>query len=290
MLYREFLSTGEKISVIGFGGIVVKGEVEKNVKSYVSFAYDNGVNYFDVAPAYGDAEKKLGPALSPYRKKIFLACKTGKRSYIEAKKEFENSLQNLKTDYLDLYQMHSVSSEDDYNKIVRDDGVLSFLIEMKEKGYIRNIGFSAHSSDIAVRLLSNYNFDSILFPLNFTTWHNAGFGKNILDKAIETNTTMLGLKAGALSALSENTINCKPAEGVTRVREKCWYAPIENSEIIKLAYKWALSKPITALLPPGEFDLWKQSLSVVDGFEEISEDEINLIDNYTKGKLPLFTV
>ena len=290
MLYRKFLSTGEKISVLGFGGIVVKDESVNDVKRYVSYAYDSGVNYFDVAPAYGNAEKKLGPALAPFRKNVFLACKTGKRTYKEAQKEFQNSLHNMKTDYFDLYQMHSVSTEEDFENIIHKDGVLNFLVEMKEKGYIRNIGFSAHSSKVGIKLLDYFNFDSILFPLNFTTWYQGGFGSELLNKAIETNTTRLALKPGASTALSHSTINCKPSNDVVRVREKCWYAPIEDDEIINIAYKWALSQPITSVLPPGEFDLWKKALKAINNYEPIEDYEIDKLKNFSENKLPLFTV
>ena len=290
MFYRKFLSTGDNLSIIGFGGIVLKDETSFDASKYVSYAYDNGINYFDVAPAYGNAEEKLGPALYPYRKNVFLACKTGKRNYSDAKKELLQSLRNLKTDYLDLYQMHSVSSEEDFQNIIKNDGVLKLLIEMKEKGLIRNIGFSAHSSEIGVKLLDYFDFDSILFPLNFTTWYQGGFGKDLLNKSIETNTTRLGLKPGASNALSLDTINCKPSKNVKRIRDKCWYAPLEDDEILKIAYKWALSQSVTSVLPPGEFDLWKKALEIVMDFKPINDEELKILKDYSENKLPLFTL
>ena len=289
MLYREFTSTGDKISIIGFGGIVVKDESSSDVSKYVEYAYENGVNYFDVAPAYGNAEQNLGPALAPYRKNVFLACKTGKRTYHDAEREFKNSLSNMKTDYFDLYQMHSVSTEEDFQNIIKKDGVLNFLIEMKDKGHIRNIGFSAHSSKIGVKLLDYFDFDSVLFPLNFTSWYQGGFGHDLLSKAIETNTTRLGLKPGASNALSKSTINCKPSKDILRVRKKCWYAPIEDYEIMKIAYKWALSQSITSVLPPGEFDLWEKALKVINEYKPIEDHEIQKLIDFSENKLPLFT-
>ena len=97
--------TGEKLSMIGFGGIVVMDASPEQSSQRVKEAIDYGINYFDVAPTYGDAEIKLGPALEPYRKDVFLACKTTMRTKDDARKELERSLERLKTDHFDLYHL-----------------------------------------------------------------------------------------------------------------------------------------------------------------------------------------
>src|SRR3974390_644686 len=101
-----------KLSVIGFGGVVVMGHEQDEVNRLVAFAYEAGINYFDVAPSYGDgeAEMKLGPALVPYRKNVFLACKTGKRDAAGAQAELDWSLERLHSDHFDLYQFHAVTT------------------------------------------------------------------------------------------------------------------------------------------------------------------------------------
>ena len=110
---RSLGQTGEMLSKIGFGGIVVMNAAPAEASALVKLAIDSGINYFDVAPSYGDAEIKLGPALEPYRKGVFLACKTGKRTKAEARAELEQSLKNLRTDHFDLYQHHAVTSLED---------------------------------------------------------------------------------------------------------------------------------------------------------------------------------
>ncbi len=96
------------------------GYEQKEANRLVASAWERGVNYYDVAPSYGDgeAEIKLGPALAPYRRKAFLACKTARRDAAGAQKEFEQSLRRLRTDYFDLYQFHAVSSMEDVEKIL----------------------------------------------------------------------------------------------------------------------------------------------------------------------------
>jgi len=92
--------TGELLSIIGFGGIVVMDEEPKNAAIIVSKAIDRGLNYFDVAPQYGNAQERLGPALKPYRSNIFLTCKTMMRNKDNAKTDFQNSLKKLYDDKL----------------------------------------------------------------------------------------------------------------------------------------------------------------------------------------------
>ena len=110
MEYRALGKTGEKLSVIGFGGIIVMNETPEQAQAQVDRAVESGVTYFDVAPGYGNAEERLGPALEPYREDCFLACKTGQREKAAAWEELKRSLDRLKTDHFDLYQHHGVSS------------------------------------------------------------------------------------------------------------------------------------------------------------------------------------
>jgi aryl-alcohol dehydrogenase-like predicted oxidoreductase len=108
--YREYGNSGDKLSIVGFAGIVVKEETSENSDKYVSWAIDQGINYFDVAPGYGNAQNMLGPALEPYRKDVFLACKTNKRDAPTAQAELEESLRLLRTDHFDLYQLHAMTT------------------------------------------------------------------------------------------------------------------------------------------------------------------------------------
>lgn len=109
--------TDEKLSIVGFGGIIVMNESARDSARYVSEAIDRGINYFDVAPEYGNAQEILGPALKPYRKSVFLSCKTLMRSKREAKVELIDSLRKLETDYFDLYQLHAVNTLEEVDQI-----------------------------------------------------------------------------------------------------------------------------------------------------------------------------
>ncbi len=173
---RSLGKTGEKLSILGFGGIVVKDATPEEASLRVREAIDHGVNYFDVAPSYGNAEERLGPALQPFRHKVFLACKTEQRRKGETAAELDRSLQSFRTDHIDLYQLHAVTTPEEVETILGPDGALRALVEAKQAGKIRFLGFSAHSVEAALALIEGFAFDTILFPINYVTWHAGNFG------------------------------------------------------------------------------------------------------------------
>ncbi len=132
---RAYGDTGQRLSIIGFGGIVVSGVEQEHANRVVAEAVEKGVNYFDVAPSYGDAEIKLGPALEPYRKNVFLACKTEHRTKEATAAELQESLKRLRTDYLDLYQLHAISDvRKDVDAVFAKGGAMEVFLEAKKAG------------------------------------------------------------------------------------------------------------------------------------------------------------
>lgn len=281
ILKRPYGKNQEPLSIIGFGGILVMNETQEEANRRVAEAIEKGINYFDVAPSYGDAEEKLGPALRGKRKDIFLACKTLERTKDKALEELHRSLKKLETDYFDLYQLHAMTTEEDLQKVIGPDGALEALLKAKETGLIRYIGFSAHSVEIALKLLDIFNFDSILFPVNWVNYFSGNFGPQVIQKAVEKNITILALKAMAKTVIPE---------GKERKYSKCWYEPIEEKDLAQLALRFTLSQPITAAIPPGEYKFFKWALEVGENFVPITEEEIELLKAKAKNLEPIFKV
>ena len=279
MQTREYRNTGQQLSIVAFAGIVVKNESTKDSSRYVSWAIDQGINYFDVAPGYGNAQNMLGPALEQYRNDIFLSCKSNKRDAISARTDLENSLELLRTDHFDLYQLHAMSTMEELETVTGPGGALEVLVKARDEGLVKHLGFSAHSAEVAIELIKRFDFDSILFPVNFTTWFEAGFGSQIMEEAEKRGVARLALKGAALHALEDRNY---------RVREKCWYAPIEDRELMKLALRWTLSQPITAAIPPGDPELWQMAVKIAQEFTPITAEEEAILRNEAKGRAPLF--
>ena len=277
---RALGSTGEMLSVIGFGGIVVMNATETEAAERVKLAIDCGVNYFDVAPSYGDAQQMLGPALEPYRRNVFLACKTGKRKKDDSRTELEQSLKLLKTDHIDLYQHHAVTSLEDVKTILGPGGAMETFLEARKEGKVRFLGFSAHSVEAAMALMDGFDFDTILFPFNFTTWYSGNFGPQVLARAQEKKMGILALKAMAKGPWPE---------GADRSRyPKCWYEPLTSPEDIRMGLRFTLSHPVTAAVTPGETELFRIAMNVRNDLKPLKKSEIEAIKEKAMAGVPLF--
>lgn len=276
---RVLGKTGEKLSIIGFGAIMLNDNPQDFANEMVSKAYDLGVNYYDVAPNYGNAQEKLGPALKPYRKNCFLACKTHERTAEGAQKNLEDSLRKLETDHFDLYQLHALSSVDQVNQAFGPGGAMETVVKAKKEGKIKHVGFSAHSVEAALLAMKNYDFDSILFPINFACWHTGDFGPQVYAEAEKRGMGILALKAMALTPLEK---------GEQKFDKNVWYRPIQDEEIMKMALKFTLSKNITAAVPPGKNTLFLKALEFMNEFEPISGDETNQLLALAKNTKPIF--
>lgn len=275
---RSLGKTGEKLSAIGFGGIVVMDATPDEAAGRVEEAIKYGVNYFDVAPTYGDAEIKLGPALEPYRKDVFLACKTQERKKEGALRELDQSLKNLRTDYFDLYQLHAVTSLEDVDTIFSKGGAIEAFQQVQEEGKVKYLGFSAHSVEAAMELMKRFDFDTILFPFNFATWYAGNFGPQVMETAKKKEMGILALKAMAWRPWPE---------GVKRTIPKAWYQPLPREETNK-GLRFTLSHPVTAAIPPGNENLFSLALRLAAEFSPMNKEEIQKIKEKGMNTNPLF--
>ena len=278
---RALGRTGEKLSIIALGGIVVTDTPQTFANNIVAEAFDRGINYFDVAPTYGNAQERLGPALEPYRKKSFLACKTTKRDKAGSQQELEESLRLLRTDHLDLYQFHAVTTKEDVEKIFAPNGAMETFQAARKAGKTRFLGFSAHSVENALDMLSRFDFDTILFPINFVLFSQANFGPQVLKRAHEKQMGILALKAMAKGAWPKAKRKDHPFP-------KCWYEPAALPEQASMGLRWTLSQPITAAVPPGEEKYFRQAMDVAQTFKPISAEEEKTLMASAAGVEPIF--
>jgi predicted aldo/keto reductase-like oxidoreductase len=276
---RPLGRTGEKLSIIGMGGIVVMDEEQSHANQVVREAYEAGVNYFDVAPTYGNAELKLGPALEPFRKEVFLACKTAERDREGSQLELETTLKRMRTDHVDLYQLHGIETCEDIEKIFGPSGAMETFLRAKKEGKTRYLGFSAHSVEAALAAMEHYDFDTILFPINYGNWYKGNFGPQVVEKAHEKGMGILALKSGA---------KCIHPKGVKQTWAKCWYDPLEDEAQIARSFYFTLSLPVTACLPPGEEKFFRIALKAASSFLPLGEEDKEALKKEAAAVEPLF--
>jgi hypothetical protein len=282
---RTYGRARDTISVIGFGGIVVKDVDPPDAARHVAEAVDRGVNYFDVAPTYGNAQERLGPALKPHRAKCFLACKTTERGADGARREMEESLRLLHTDHFDLYQLHAITSLEDVEKAFAKGGAMEVILEAKKQGKVRYVGFSAHSEEAAHAALDRYDFDSILFPLGFPTWIKGNFGPSVHKRARADKRGILALKAMA---------HQKWPDGQSDRRKqwnKAWYDPFDELDRISLGLRFTSQLPVDAMIPPGHWDLFRKAVDLAQSgaLTPLNEREQRLVAEIAQASTPLFS-
>ncbi|UCF16642.1 MAG: aldo/keto reductase, partial [Phycisphaerales bacterium] len=272
-----------RLSIVGFGGIVVFGQLQTDANREVARAIDRGVNYFDVALTYGkgEAEEKLAVALKPYRNIAFLACKTQKRDATGARAELENSLRVLDTDHFDLYQLHAMSKMEDVDTVLGPSGALETFLKAREEGKVRYLGFSAHNEDVALRLIDEFPFDSVLFPINYVCFAQGNFGPRLLKKAKEKNVACLALKFLAYTRWASK-------EDRKANYPKCWYQPISDLEKARLALRFTLSEDVTAAIPPGDERVYRIAETLAAQFVPLSTDERKSLLASSKNIVPIF--
>ncbi len=258
MHYNTLGRTGIQISAVSYGGIVSAGyydrvsypELDQNASDqFVSYAMDRGVNYFDVAPTYGNAQEQLGQSLRPYRSRIHLACKTGRRDRAGAEAELKDSLALLHTDHFDVYQLHAISSMADVDAAFGPGGVMELMRELREKGIAAHIGFTAHNEDAALRMLSLYDFDTVLFPFNWFMSMAHQMGSRLITAAKERGMGVLGMKAFIERKWESDE------ERAASAFPKSWCKPIDVNDTAfgEAAMRYALSLGVDTLIPPGNF-------------------------------------
>ena len=281
MIARRHYKDDDKLSIIGFGGMICLNVSESQCAAIVGESVDRGINLFDVAPSYGngEAEIKLGPALKPYRDGVFLSCKTMHRDAVGAKRELDQSLRRLKTDHFDLYQFHAVTRLEEVERIFAEGGAIETLTTARAEGKIRYIGFSAHSEEAALAMMERFDFDSILFPFNVVCYAQGKFGPKVLERAKAKGVARLALKSLAYSSWPADAEHTHP---------KCWYQPIVDRELATEALRFTLSEDVTSTLPPGEEDLFRMAVDIAASFTPMSSKEREKLIARIEDVIPLF--
>ena len=266
--------SGQKVSIVGFPGLSLARHDQKRCTEALHAAFDRGVNYFDVAPAYGEAQAKMGVGLQGLdRSRYFLACKTNKRDKDGARKELEQSLTLLKTDHLDLYQMHHLRRSEEVKQALGPGGAIETFLKAKEEGKVRWLGFSAHTTVGAIEALRGFPFDTVMFPISFVEYYLWGFGKEVLEFAAKQGAAVVAIKAMCRGAWPKDV----------KQTRKWWYRPVEDPGEVELAWRFTLSQPgVVAGIPPAFLDLLDKAIEAAKGYRPITEPETDTLRRIAK--------
>jgi len=252
----------------------------------IELALSHGVNHFDVAPTYGDAELRLRPWMKEHRDEIFLACKTQKRTKKEASEELKRSLERLGVDYIDLYQFHGLDDLKELEVAFGPEGALQAMLEAREEGVIKYIGITSHRPLTIIEALKRFDLDTVLFPLNFVLRKHRcpeNDYEPVLKIARERDIGTIVMKAFAKGPW--------PPE-LAEQREKrpysTWYEPFDSQTDIDKCLWFALSQGVTTVASACDVNLVPKIIDAAERYRELSVDEQEKLIESAADLKPLF--
>jgi predicted aldo/keto reductase-like oxidoreductase len=261
----EHLSTRALFGAAALGS-VTQAEADQTLDVLLKY----GVNHIDTAASYGNSEERIGPWMQRgLRDQFFLATKTGKRTYNEAREEFLRSLERLKVDSVDLIQLHYLVGEEEWDVAMGEGGALRYLLEAKEQGLVKYIGVTGH--DVAIvkmhqKSLAHYDFDSVLLPYNYLMMKNPVYAEGF-DEVLRLS------QERDFAVQTIKSITRRPYSSEARTHST-WYEPLADAASIEKAVHWVLGQDRVFLNTPGDIHILPTVLEAVSTFEHRPSDDV----------------
>ncbi len=271
MQTRRLGRLGHQSSVLIYGAASL-GEVDQDrADASIQEALDAGINHFDVAADYGDAELRLGPWMPRIRDEIFLATKTGLRTRDEAWAQINHSLERLQTDHVDLIQLHAVCDLENLDLLTRPGGGLAAAVRAKEEGLAGAIGITGHTHaapSVHTEALRRFDFDSVLTPVNYRLVKDPAYAADLntlLEAAAASDAAVMAIKAFARRTWHDGEAQ----------NYDTWYAPFDEQRYITAAFVWLLASypRVTGFATAGETRLLRQMVAAEAASSELTTDE-----------------
>lgn len=265
---RPFGRTGHQSTVTLFGAAALSRATQAEADRVLDILLEYGVNHIDTAARYGDAELRIGPWMARHRKDFFLATKTGKRLYQDAREEIQRSLERLRVDAVDLIQLHALFHPDDWELAMGPGGALEAAIEARQQGLVRFIGVTGHGWTIAAmhkRSLERFDFDSVLLPYNYVMHQNERYREDF--DAVVTLCTERQVAVQTIKAIARG-----PWATADKVRNT-WYQPLEEQADIDRAVHWVIGRPDIFLNTAGDINLLPKILDAASRYDKRPSDD-----------------
>ena len=257
-----------------------QAEADRTLELLLKF----GINHIDTAPNYGNSEERIGPWMAAHRKDFFLATKTKERTYAGAKESFEQSLERLRVDSVDLLQLHNLVDPEQWEVAMGPGGALEWAVEARDKGMVRYIGVTGHGLRIPamhLKSLERFDFDSVLIPCNYPMMQNPQYRADfdtLRKVCTERNVAVQTIKSIARGLWVDKEKN-----------RETWYEPLEDQEGIDRAVHYVLGHDGVFLNTVGDPVLLPKVLDAASRYQAPPADAEMQAMITTQGALPLFT-
>jgi len=265
---QPFARTGHESTRILFGAAAIGNVSQDEADQTMELIREHGINHIDTAASYGDAELRLGPWMETHRDEFFLATKTGERTRAEAYAEIGRSLERLRTDRVDLIQLHNLVDEDEWQTAFSAAGALEAVVQAKDEGLVRFIGVTGHGVTVAaqhLRSLGEYPFDSVLLPYNFPMSRNASYIADF--EALVEVCAERGVAVQTIKAITRGPW------GDQNQTANTWYEPLTDQGAIDTAVSWALGRDGVFLNSVGDIHILPKVIDAAERFTQRPTDE-----------------
>ncbi len=259
---RPFGRTGHMSTATLFGAAALGNVTQDDADRTLEVLLKYGVNHIDTANSYGESEKRIGPWMDRHRNDFFLATKTENRTYEGAKEHLHRSLDLLRTDHIDLWQMHVLIKPDEWETAMGPGGALEAFIEAREQGLVRFLGVTGHYTVVGwmhKRSLERYDFDSVLLPYNYAMMQNPTYAKDfeaLIALAQERNVAVQTIKSCTRGPWGDKERSAST-----------WYEPFSDQETIDRAVSWVLGRQGIFLNTPGDIHILPKVLDAASRFQ-----------------------
>lgn len=279
-----FGRTGHESTRIIFGAAAFSKVTQEEADRTMGLILQHGINHIDTAASYGDSELRIGPWMESHRDKFFLATKTGERTYGAAYDQIRHSLERLRTDQVDLIQLHALHTEEEWQTVFSEDGALKAAIQARDEGLVRYIGVTGHGVEVArfhIRSLEQFDFDSVLLPYNFPMMRNEQYAADFEELAAickERNVAVQTIKA-----MTQAPWGDREQTAAT------WYEPLRDQDAIDTSVSWVLGREGVFLNTVGDIHVLPKALDAAERFTSRPSDEemTKLVESWQME--PLFT-
>jgi aryl-alcohol dehydrogenase-like predicted oxidoreductase len=265
---RALGRTGQMSSLLILGGFALSNVKQKEADAGIELALQAGINQVDVSPLYGEAEARLGSWIKRDGADFFLGCKTAERSKAGAWEGLKSSLDRLKADHFDLFQLHMVDNEKELATALGADGALEAILEARQQGLVRFVGITGHHPPLHNQALASFDFDTVMFPLNrihaahFRGWND---WRKLLKTCQEKGVGVLAIKMAAKRNWEKRGEGQHPFN--------TWYEPFSQDEDLRKGCRYTLSQAITGAVLPGDLALWPALIKAAQEFRPLSLKE-----------------
>lgn len=268
---RRLGRTDHRSSVAVLGGAAFASSTPDEAGEPLHAALERGVNHIDVAPRYGEAERALGPHLPPVRDRLFVGCKTTRRNPDGVKAQMEESLERLRIDRFDLYQLHAVTS---LEVLAERERAIDVLLDAREKGLTRFVGITGHDLGAPAahaEAVRRWDLDTVMFPVNARMWADGDYRRDaeaLLELCAERDVGVMAIKACAY----------RPWDDRDRFAAT-WYEPFDDPDDVARGVGFTLSTSgVHAFCTPGDLRILELALDAAEAYEPPADRDAVVAD------------